>query len=68
MSQEPELFLSKQERIEDIFPLFIYPAWSSVKRRVPGEKKAEEEGRKVKNQDASNLGPKRWQKIGRAHV
>ena len=34
----------------------------SVKRRVPREKKAEEEERKVKNQDAMNLGLKRWQK------
>ena len=36
--------------------------WLSVKRRVPRERKAEEEERKVKNQDAVNLGPKRWQK------
>lgn len=51
-----------QERVEDMFLLLIYPAWSSGKRRVPGEMKAEEEGRKVKNKGAANLGPKRWQK------
>ena len=33
-----------------------------MKRRVPRERKAEEEERKVKNQDAMNLGLKRWQK------
>ena len=56
------MFLSEQERVEDIFLLLIYPAWSSGKRQLPGEKKAEEEGRKVKNEDAANLGLKRWQK------
>lgn len=36
--------------------------WLSVKRWVPCERKAEEEERKVKNQDTMNLGLKRWQK------
>lgn len=54
--------MSQGERVEDKFLLLIYPAWLSVKRRVPHERKAEEEERKVKNQDAVNLGLKRWQK------
>jgi hypothetical protein len=52
------LFSSKIERYEDVFLLFIYLAWSSVKRWVLGEKKATEEGRK--ESDAENLGMKRW--------
>lgn len=51
---EPELF-SEGERYEDVFLLLIYPAWSSVKRWVPHEKTAAEEGRELENQDAANL-------------
>lgn len=58
--REPELVSSEGERYEDLFLLLIFPAWPSVKRWVPGEMKATEEGRKVKNQDAVNLGMKRW--------
>ena len=44
------------ERYDDELARFIYPAWSSVKRRVPREKSAAGEARKVKNQDAVHLG------------
>lgn len=58
--REPGLFSSERERYEDLFLLLIFPAWSSMKRWVPGGMKAAEEGRKVKNQDAVNFGMKRW--------
>ena len=44
------------ERYDDELARFIYPAWSLVKRRVPREKSAAGEARKVKNQDAVHLG------------
>lgn len=59
---ETELFSSKGDRDKDVFLLLMYPAWPSVKRWVPGEKAAKEEGTKVKNQDTVTLALKRGQK------
>lgn len=50
--REPELCASKVERYEDAFLLLIYPAYSPVKRWIPGEKKVTKE---VKKQDAVTL-------------
>lgn len=48
------------ERYEDVFLLLTYPPWSSVKRQVPREKTAAEEGRKMKNQMQQIWEFKRW--------
>lgn len=54
------MFSSEGERYEDVFLSHIYPAWSSVKRWLPGERKAAEEGTEVKNQHAVNETMTRW--------
>lgn len=57
MSQRTRIVLpGGRERYEDVFLFLVYPAWPICEEAGPSEKTAAEEGRKVKSQDAVDLG------------